>query len=109
VEAFFAIALVIMVLVIGPIAVQLREGKRRDAAEAKYAGSGPRLRQDMIYGLIRVGMSEEQVIDSWGTPERRTFSQLKTKTKTILYYSNSNRVYLDNGYVTGWHTPTKPR
>jgi len=94
-----------MVIVFG-VAWLATEEKRRSNAVTKYATANPQLRNDMINKIIRVGMSEEQVVDSWGTPSRRTFRQLQTKTKTTLYFGRGgSKVYLDNGYVTGWHTP----
>lgn len=96
-------------MVVVLIAWAVGEGNRRQNAEPKYANAHPQLRNDMINKVIRIGMSEEQVVDAWGTPSRRTIRQLKTKTKTILYFGGSQRVYLDDGYVTGWHTPTNSR
>jgi hypothetical protein len=103
---FVMLIISIMMGVFFVIAWLVAEETRRNNAVTKYSTANPQLRSDIINKLIRIGMSEEQVIDSWGTPSRRTFQQLKTKTKTTLYYGHGgSRVYLDNGYVTGWHTP----
>jgi len=51
------------------------------------------------------GMSEPELIASWGQPSRVTQQVLKTKVK-MTYRYGSNRhgqsVYLENNRVTGW-------
>jgi hypothetical protein len=106
---FIIFIAIIAVVIICFVTVSVREQTRRLAAVQKYKNTNPQLRDAIINKIIRVGMSEEQVIDAWGTPMRRTFSKLQTKDKTILYFPYSRRVYLDNGNVTGWHTPTNTR
>jgi hypothetical protein len=103
---FVMLIISIVMIIFFVIAWLVTEEKRRNNAVNKYATANPQLSNDMINKIIRVGMSEEQVIDSWGQPSRRTFRQLQTKTKTTLYFGRGgSRVYLDDGYVTGWHTP----
>jgi hypothetical protein len=78
------------------------ESGRRAKVEEKYNNSDWQLKNDMRSKLIRIGMTEEQVVDSWGRPTRRTVRQLKTKVKVTLHYGTHNRVNLDNGNVVGW-------
>ena len=92
---------IIAVVVLGLL---VREHERKVSAVEKYAGASPQLRADVIGGFIRMGMTEEQVIDSWGSPSRRTVQHLKIKTKTTLYFGRYRRAYLDNGQVIGWNT-----
>jgi hypothetical protein len=95
---FVMLIISIVMIIIFVVAWLLTEEKRRNDAVTIYATANPQLRNDMINKMIRVGMSEEQVIDSWGQPSRRTFRQLQTKTKTTLYFSRGgSRVYLDDG------------
>jgi hypothetical protein len=53
-------------------------------------------------------MTEEQLIDSWGTSNGRTRRVLKTKVEQTLRYGigrSSSSVYIENGLITGWWQP----
>lgn len=79
------------------------ETARLARLHAKYADPGTR--QKIEQKMIWVGMTYEQLEDSWGKPSSVSRRILKTKIKeTCRYGSNryGSSVYLDNGLVTGW-------
>jgi hypothetical protein len=83
-----------------------REAARRSKVGAKYADFGTRSKT--LDRLIWQGMTEEQLIDSWGTSNGRTRRVLKTKVEQTLRYGigrSSSSVYIENGLVTGWWQP----
>ena len=85
-----------------------REVTRKSNAKKKYSKANPGLQHDIVEKIIRVGMTEEQVIDSWGTPSRRTVLQLENKTNVTLsfgWWRYATRVHFDDGRCTGWHLP----
>lgn len=102
-DPFYLIVSVVVVAGVG-ISYLVNESGRSSRAEKKYANADPALRRDMLNKVIRTGMTEEQVVDSWGRPTSRTVQRLKTKTKTTLRFGRSY-VYFDNGSVTGWRIP----
>jgi hypothetical protein len=107
-DAFYVVVSLAMAIGLG-VALLFRESSRRENASRKYQNADPQLRNDMIEKRIRIGMTEEQVIDSWGRPSRRCVNVLKTKTKTTLYCGGSrhaSKVYLEGGRVTGWNQPS---
>ncbi len=79
---------------------------RRAELSRKYTDS-PHL-PDLLSGTIRIGMTLEQVIDSWGQPAGIEERVLKTKTTQTLKYGQINsrsfrqQVKLENGFVVGW-------
>lgn len=104
--------------VIGAIAVfsniqkrqRLMEEKRRAEAErqrliAKY---GDDIAERILKHLIWQGMTEDQLIESWGPPADRDYEVRHTKTKETWKYGQvgrnrfSSRVFIENGYVVGW-------
>jgi hypothetical protein len=93
------------IAIVGGITWMFREAERRSVATRKYAEADPGLRAAIIDKVIRIGMTEEQAIDAWGRPQTRTVQVLKTKTKVTLRYGRSY-VYIVNGRVEGWRTPT---
>lgn len=80
--------------------------KRRERLWEKYQD------QSIVEGIMEAkiwqGMSEEQLIDSWGRPVAKDHKVLKTKTSEIFKYNQTgknrfaSRVKLDNGIVVGW-------
>jgi SAM-dependent methyltransferase len=61
---FVMLIISIVMIIFFVVAWLVTEEKRRNNAVNKYATATPQLRNDMINKIIRVGMSEEQVIDS---------------------------------------------
>lgn len=59
--------------------------------------------------LIWQGMSEEQLIDSWGSPAEKDHKVYKKKISKTYKYNQTgknrfgNRVQLENGIVVGWN------
>lgn len=55
------------------------------------------------------GMTDEQLVDSWGRPEAKDSKLYKTKTSEIFKYGKIGknrfveRVTVENGIVVGWH------
>ena len=88
----FGIVVAIVIGVALLIGYVTTERTRLSTAQRKYAGSDPILKQDIINKIIRIGMPEQQVIDSWGSPSRRTVTRLKTKTRTTLHFGTRSRV-----------------
>ena len=100
--------------VIGAIVVlnniRRREEERRRAAERqrlvdKY---GDEIADRILAHTIWQGMTEEQLLESWGAPADRDREIRKTTTKETWKYRQtgrnrfSNRVFLENGVVIGW-------
>lgn len=107
-ELFIIIAVIVMIA--WAISSSRNDKARQEALlqalNDKYRNANPLLRSDIREKKIRVGMSEENVVDAWGQPQRRSSRMLKTKSKTTLHYGNQRRVHLDNGRVVGWDSPT---
>ena len=63
---------------------------------------------DIIARKIWQGMSEEQLVDSWGRPADIDTKVLKTKTTATWKYGHlganryKDRVKVEDGVVTGW-------
>jgi uncharacterized protein len=100
--------------VIGAIVVfnniRQREEERRRAAErqrlvAKY---GDEIADRILAHTIWQGMTDEQLLESWGGPADKDREIKKTTTKETWKYGQtgrnrfSNRVFLENGVVIGW-------
>jgi len=96
------LAVVIVIGIVLVIAFMQVESARANKATTKYAAD-PSLQAAILKKTIWIGMPEDQLVDSWGRPSKRTVRHLKTKVKVTLYFGTSRRVYLDNGRVTGWH------
>lgn len=64
--------------------------------------------ESIMKKLIWQGMSEEQLIDSWGHPAAKDQKLYKTKITEIFKYNQtgknrfSNRVRVENSIVVGW-------
>lgn len=80
--------------------------KRRERLWEKYQDQS--IVEGIMEGKIWQGMSEEQLIDSWGRPAAKDHKVLKTKKTEIFKYNQTgknrfaSRVKLDNGMVVGW-------
>ncbi|MGI4951181.1 MAG: hypothetical protein ACRYGM_05200 [Janthinobacterium lividum] len=103
--SMIAIGAVIVLVVI--TAVNSFSTRRMDAAHRTQvlASSNPALRQTIVERKIQRGMTEQEVIASWGQPTTITRQALKTKTKVTLRYGTvrgGSAVYVENGIVTGW-------
>lgn len=79
---------------------------RAEHLARKYANS-PFI-NDILRGTIRQGMTEEQVVDSWGPPAAKDRRVLKTKVVDTLKYAQTGsrsfrqQVKIENGFVVGW-------
>ena len=82
--------------------------KDRDSTirfQIAHATTDPLVRQAIFEKKIRRGMSEDQVIASWGQPTAVTRQALKTKSKVTLRYGpnrSGSLVYIENDEVVGW-------
>jgi len=100
--------------VIGAIVVfnniRRREEERRRAGERqrlvdKY---GDEIADRILAHTIWQGMTEEQLLESWGGPVDKDQEIKKATTKETWKYGQtgrnrfSNRVFLENGIVIGW-------
>ncbi len=112
------VAIFIVGAVIGAIVVfnnirrreERREEERRRAAErqrlvAKY---GEEIADRILAHTIWQGMTDEQLVESWGGPADKDYEIKKTITKETWKYGQtgrnrfSSRVFLQNGVVIGW-------
>ena len=122
---------IIIVVVIGTvilIVARIQRGRRRraEADEARQALEAERAREQVRrhYLLTRyndehivnaimgrqvwVGMTREQLVESWGHPHDIKQTILKTKRKDEFKYTNVgvnrylSRVFLENDEVVGW-------
>lgn len=86
------------------------EEQRRLAAErqrliAKY---GNEIAERILAHQIWQGMTEDQLLESWGGPADRDYEIRKSKTKETWKYGQigrnrfTSRVFLENGAVIGW-------
>jgi hypothetical protein len=79
---------------------------KRKSLLRKYGD--PQIADKILKGEIWQGMTEAQLIDSWGRPEAREQNVLKTKTTATFKYGMTgknrfaDRVMLENGVVVGW-------
>jgi uncharacterized protein YecT (DUF1311 family) len=101
------IVLFIIGAVVGGIAVvgNIRRKQHRQSLVAKYGEEAA----DMILAhQVWQGMTEEQLIESWGLPADKDFEVKRSTTKETWKYGQTgknrfkNRVYLENGTVIGW-------
>lgn len=101
-------ALVVVGVVIAFIVVLrfLSNRKRRAALFAKYGDES--IVDKIMRRLLWQGMSEEQLIDSWGRPAAKDQKVYKTKITETFKYRRAgknrfrSRVRVENGVVVGW-------
>jgi uncharacterized protein YecT (DUF1311 family) len=112
------LALFILAAAIGAVAIfnninrreRLAEERRRLAAErqrlvGKY---GEEVADRILARQVWQGMTDEQLMESWGIPADKDSEIKRAKTKETWKYGQtgrnrfSNRVFLENGIVIGW-------
>jgi uncharacterized protein len=100
--------IVLVVLFVGGLyfAVKIANAARRkQVLIAKY---GDATAARILARQIWQGMTEEQLVDSWGRPVEIGSEVLRTKTKQIWKYGRTGknrfreRVTVENGMVSGW-------
>lgn len=103
----FELALIVISLVAAVWAVSAYQKKRRRAQLIeKY--SDDQIVDNIMNKMIWQGMSDEQLLDSWGSPAARDQKIYKTKiTETYKYNQTGrnrfgSRVKVENGIVVGW-------
>lgn len=80
--------------------------KRRERLMDKY--NDAEIVERIMKKVIWQGMSQEQLVDSWGRPAAIDQKLYKTKTTDIFKYNQtgknrfSSRVRVENGTVVGW-------
>jgi uncharacterized protein YecT (DUF1311 family) len=88
------------------VAVKVANAARRKKLLIAKYGEATAVR--IIAHEMWQGMTEEQLIDSWGSPVEIGSEVLRTKTKQVWKYGQtgknrfSQRVTVENGIVTGW-------
>ncbi|KQW21377.1 hypothetical protein ASC80_14950 [Afipia sp. Root123D2] len=79
--------------------------RRREELIGKY---GQEVAEEILAGKVWQGMSEPQLLDSWGSPVEVGREVIRNKVKETWKYGQTgknrflNRVYLENGIVIGW-------
>jgi uncharacterized protein len=110
--------LLILIFIVGAIAgaiavynnIRRREEEQRRAAErqqlvAKY---GAEIADRILARIVWLGMTGEQLLESRGDPADKDYEVRKSVTKETWKYGQtgknrfSNRIFLENGIVTGW-------
>jgi hypothetical protein len=81
------------------------ESARRKEIKNQY-GDGER-GELVLKRQIFQGMSQWELITSWGHPDEKETTLSKSKCKETWMYGKagrgySNRVFLEDGYVVGW-------
>jgi len=80
--------------------------QRRAELMAKYQDAA--VVERIMDKKVWMGMSQEQLIDSWGRPEATDQKVYKTKMVETFKYNRTgrnrfrSRVKVENGTVTGW-------
>jgi hypothetical protein len=99
------VLLITLAALVGAIII-IRRIVRRSRLTTKYGDT--QVVEAIMAQKIWQGMSEDQLIESWGTPEdidRKTFKAKRSQTyKYVTTGKNrfANRVFLENGIVVGW-------
>jgi len=110
------VAFAILLIFVAGFGFAIQHGKKRDEARArqaqldrlskKYADSP--FRNDILKGVIRPGMTVENLVDAWGPPAGVEERVLKTKIVHTYKYAQTGtrsfrqRVKIENGIVVGW-------
>jgi hypothetical protein len=98
-------ALIILIGVAWIAFVLAQRTRRRRALIAKY---GEQNAARILARQVWQGMSEDQLIASWGSPADISAEIKRTKSNETWKYNRTgknrfrNRVYLENGFVIGW-------
>jgi hypothetical protein len=93
--------------IVGGVAVfnSIQRRERRQNLIVKY---GKEIAERILAKQVWQGMTNEQLIESWGAPADRDYEIKRAKTKETWKYGRtgknqfSNRVYLEDGIVVGW-------
>ncbi|WP_296246268.1 hypothetical protein [uncultured Stenotrophomonas sp.] len=107
------VVIVVAIVVLGIVVWAIFAAKAKRDHQEWVDGLHRKYRDEEIVRLILAkkvwqGQTEEQLIDSWGRPDKIDRQVMKTKTKDTWKYGEirkgqfSNRVTLENGHVTGW-------
>ena len=87
----------------------IEENARLAAERQKLVGKyGEEIAERILGHLIWQGMTEDQLVESWGTPADRDHEIKHTKTKQTWKYGQTgrnrfkSRVFIENGHVIGW-------
>jgi uncharacterized protein YecT (DUF1311 family) len=113
-DAFALVLVVVAIIITGIITLIWYSRKserekliaRREHLIAKYGDPG--IADKIMQHLIWQGMSEEQLIDSWGNPADKAQRVYKTRVTETFKYNRTgrnrfgNRVVVENGVVVGW-------
>ena len=110
--------LLILLFFVGAIAgaiaiynsIRRREEEQRRAAERQrlVARYGAEIADRILARIVWQGMTEEQLLESRGDPADKDYEVRKSVTKETWKYGQtgknrfSNRIFLENGIVTGW-------
>jgi uncharacterized protein len=103
----FLIVLFVLGAAIGGIAV-VRNVNRRKRRERLVATYGEQAADRILARQVWQGMTDEQLVESWGLPADKDTEIKRTTTKETWKYGQTgknrfnNRVYLENGIVIGW-------
>jgi hypothetical protein len=102
------IALLVIITIIAAV-VSLKiysDKKRREYLLAKYGSQD--IVDRIMKKLVWQGMSQDQLLDSWGRPAAKDQNIYKTKVAETFKYNQygknrfHNRVRVENGFVVGW-------
>ena len=100
------IIIVAIYIIAGAIKHRMDEERRKVLLE-KYGD--PVIVDQIMKQIIWQGMSEEQLIDSWGQPISKDQKIYKSKIVETFKYNQTgknryrNRVKVENGIVVGWN------
>jgi uncharacterized protein len=103
----FLVILFILGAAIGGIAV-IRNINRRNRRQRLIAIYGEQATDRILARQVWQGMTDEQLIESWGLPADKDTEIKRTTTKETWKYGQTgknrfnNRVYLESGIVIGW-------
>jgi uncharacterized protein len=103
----FLVILFVLGAAIGGIAV-VRNINRRNRRQRLVATYGEQAADRILAHQVWQGMTDEQLIESWGLPADKDSEIKRTTTKETWKYGQTgknrfnNRVYLENGIVIGW-------
>ena len=95
----------VFLALLGVVVKISNSARRRRMLIAKYGDADA---ERILAGHVWQGMTEEQLIDSWGRPVEIGSEVTRAKTKEIWKYSQTGknrfkeRVTLENGVVSGW-------
>jgi hypothetical protein len=104
----FPVKILLFLLFLGALYVAVRisnSARRKRLLIAKY---GEATAEKILARQVWQGMTDEQLIESWGRPVEIGSEVMRTKTKQIWKYGQTGknrfreRVTVENGIVSGW-------